>query len=186
MTSSQNRTNLLESIKKLYLKILALHTESRARSSHNHTNTASAQNIVSPLSECIDKLAASATNAADKPVDTSNSQIPEIENHSYDHTPFSREDSSSVELGELSVHLKNLHKYSGVSPGTGEKLMQSTWEHFHASIRFAHQGDVKTAKLHAELTKNALNEATHYLPEAVYSQFSQDVMHALEDINAQV
>jgi hypothetical protein len=64
--------------------------------------------------------------------------------------------------------------------------MQSTWEHFHASIRLARQGDTEAAKLHAELTKNALNEAAHYLPEAVYSRFSKDVMKALDDINGQI
>ena len=64
--------------------------------------------------------------------------------------------------------------------------MQSTWEHLHASIRFARQGDVKTARLHADLTRNALNEAAHYLPEPVYSRFSEDVMKALKDIKGQI
>ena len=80
--------------------------------------------------------------------------------------------------------MKDTHKYSGVSLNTGEKLIQSTWEHFHASIRLAHQGDVKTAKMHAELTRNALIEAAHYLPEAVYSRFSREVLKALEDSRA--
>jgi hypothetical protein len=136
-----------------------------------------------PLAECIDKLAA---NAANNPLDASNSQMPEFKNHSHDHTPLSREASSREELGELSVHLKDSHQYSGTSTGTGDKLMQSTWEHFHASIRLARQGDTEAAKLHAELTKNALNEAAHYLPEAVYSRFSKDVMKALDDINGQI
>lgn len=183
MGSSQDSTSLLKSLKQLYSKIMALHAEDRARSTRSHSNTASAQNIVSPLSECIDKLAA---NAANNPVDASNSQTPEFGNHSHDHAPVSREASSKGELGELSVHLKGSHKYPGSSLGTGDKLMQSTWEHFHASIRLARQGNVEAAKLHAELTKNALNEAAHYLPEPVYFRFSKDVIKALEDINGQI
>ena len=179
MTSNQDGVNLLASLKQLYSRIMALHADDLARSSHNHSNTDSSQDIVSPLSECIDKLAANAVNS---PVDASGSQISELENHSHDYPSISREASSGVELGELSGHLKDSHKYSGVSPGTGEKLMQSTWEHFHASIRIARQGDVKTARLHAELARNALKEAAHYLPEPVYSRFSEEILKALEDI----
>ena len=182
MGSNQDGSNLLNSLKQLYSRIMTLHAESSARSSRNHSSTASAQNIVSPLSECIDKLAANAANNSGAAV---NSQTTEIKNHSYHHAPVSQEASSSDELGELSVHLKDSHKYPGTSPGAGEKLMQSTWEHFHTSIRLARQGNVEAAKLHAELTKNALNEAAYYLPEQEYSRFSRDVMKALEDIYGQ-
>lgn len=183
MASDQGGENLLKSLKQLYSKVMTLHAKSRARSSLKHSNAASPQSIISPLSECIDKLAANAVDAANNPHEASSSQMPELENHSYDHVPSSREASFSGELGELSTHLKDSHKYAGASLGTGEKLMQSTWEHFHTSIRLARQGDVKTARLHAELTKNALTEAAHYLPEPVYSRFSKDVLKALEDIN---
>ncbi len=183
MTPSQDGTNLLETLKHLYSRMMALHTEARARSSLKHNNTASSQNIVSPLSDCIGKLAA---NAVNNPIETTNSQITELENHSHDHAPINRGPSSRIELGELSEHLKNSHKYSGVSLDMGHKLMQSTWEHFHAAIRLARQGDVKAARLHVELTNNALNEAAHYLSEPEYSRFSKDVMEALKDINSQI
>lgn len=183
MTSNQESSNLLETLKHLYSRIMGLHAEDRARSSLNRSNTASSQNIVLPLSDCIDKLA---TNAVNNPVDAPNSQNPEIENHPHDHASISRESSSRTKLGDLSVHLKNSHRYSGVSLNTGDKLMQSTWEHFHAAIRLARQGDVDAARLHVELTNNALNEAVHYLPEPVYSRFSKDVMKALKDINGQI
>ncbi len=183
MTSSQDGTNLLKSLKHLYSKMMGLHAEARARSSLNLSNKAGSQNIVTPLSECIDKLAASAVN---NPANVTNLQIPEKENHSHDHTSISREPFYGNELGELSTHLKNSHKYSGFSLNTGDKLMQSTWEHFHAAIRLARQGDVEAARLHMELTNNALKEASHYLPEPVYARFSKDVMKALEDINGQI
>ena len=153
MGSNQDGSNLLNSLKQLYSRIMTLHAENSARSSHS--NSASAQNIVAPLSECIDKLVA---NAANSPIVESNTQTAEIENHPHHHASVSREVSARDELGELSLHLKDSHKYPGASPGTGEKLMQSTWEHFHTSIRLARQGNVEAAKLHAELTKNALNE----------------------------
>jgi hypothetical protein len=183
MTPSQESTNLLETLKQLYSRIMGLHAEARARSSLNRGNTGSSQDIVSPLSITIDKLAA---RALYNPAVTPNSQNPELENHPHDHASISRESSSRTELGDLSVHLKNSHRYSGVSLNTGDKLMQSTWEHFHAAIRLARQGDVDAARLHVELTNNALKEAAHYLSEPVYSRFSKDVIKALEDINGQI
>lgn len=181
--SNQDGTNLLANLKQLYSKIMVLHAEASSRSSLNHSNKAHPQNIISPLSECIDKLAA---NVVNKPANATNSLMPEIENPSHDHASISQKPSSRTELGELSAHLKNSHNYSGVSLNTGDKLMQSTWEHFHAAIRLARQGDVDAARLHVELTNNALKEAAHYLPEAVYSRFSKEVMEALEDINGQI
>lgn len=183
MGSNEGGINLLKSLKRLYFRIMVLRAEDSARSVRNLSNTAAAENIVSPLSECISKLAA---NAANNPVDASSSQMPEVECHSHGHASLSREAYSKDELGELSLHLKDSHRYSGVSHATGERLMQSTWEHFHNSIRLARQGDVEAAKIHAELTNNALKEATHYLSETVYFHFSNDVMKALEDINAQI
>ena len=182
MMSSQDSTSLLESLKQLYSRVMGLHAEARARSNLNRRNTAASQNIVLPLSDCIDKLAA---NVVKHPVDAPNSQTHETGNHSHDHASIGRS-PSKTELGELSVHLKDSHRYSGASQDTGDRLMQSTWEHFHTSIRLARQGDVDAARLHSELTNTALNEAAHYLPEPVYSRFSQDVMKALDDIKGQI
>lgn len=182
MTSSQDSANLLDSIKRLYSRIMALHAESRARSSLNHSNTTVIQDIASPLSQVIDKLAANATS---KPVNTVDSTELEQEETSYNRATITRENVSQAEPGELSLHLKDTHRYSGPSQDTGDRLIQSTWEHLHASIRLARQGNAEAARLHAELTNNALNEAMHYLPESEYSQFSKEVMEALKNITDQ-
>jgi hypothetical protein len=178
MTSNQERADLLESLKRLFTRVMALHAEGRARSSSN--NMMRSQNIVTPLSEYIDKLAA---NAGNKPADTINSQIPESATPSHGHPSFSQEPSSRKKSGELTRHLKELHKHSGASLDTGDRLMHSTWEHFHTAIRLGRQGDIKAARVHIELTRNALNEAARYLPDSVYSSFAIDVMKALEQIN---
>lgn len=179
MSSNQERTNLLESLKLLYFKIMGRQAESSAKSGHSHSNMASTQNIESALSEYIDKLA---TNASNNPVDAPSLELPAEGNRSHEDAPAGQESSSEVEPGGLAEHMKYLHTYSVGSLGAGEKLMQSTWEHFHTSIRLAHQGDVKAAKLHAGLTRNALVEAAKYLSEPVYSQFSQEVLKALEAV----
>lgn len=179
MTSSQDSTNLLESIKLLYSRIMALHAESRARSSLNSNNVTVSQDIATPLSQVIEKLA---TSAASKLPDTTEPPEPELEKEAHERASINRDPASWTELGELSLHLKDSHRYLGPSMDTGDRLVQSTWEHLHASIRLARQGNAEAARLHAELTNNALNEAAYYLPESIYSQFSKEVMEALKDI----
>lgn len=53
----------------------------------------------------------------------------------------------------------------------GEKLMQSTWDHLHASIRYARAGNSESARLHASIMDSALKEAAHFLDDEVYSEF---------------
>ncbi|WP_455198405.1 hypothetical protein [Kaarinaea lacus] len=183
MASDEDTVNLLESLRRLYSRIMALHAESRARSSINPNNTVMSRDIASPLSQVIDKLATSNTSASPEPIEPPGSGSEET---SYTRVAISRDPDSWTELGELSIHLKHSHQYSGPSMDMGERLMQSTWEHLHTSIRLARQGNAKSARLHAELTSNALNEAMHYLSESVYSKFSEEVMKALEEISNQI
>lgn len=53
----------------------------------------------------------------------------------------------------------------------GEKLMQSTLDHLHASIRHARSGNKEAAILHAGFMDSSLKEAAHYLSEGAYQAF---------------
>lgn len=181
--SDQDGTNLLEALKQLYFRIMALHAESRARTSMKQSNVSITQDISSPLFQVIDKLATNTTYVSS---DSSGSPDPGAVKVTHEHVTISREPDSWKELGELSLHLKDSHRYTGQALDMGQRLMQSTWEHLHTSIRLARQGDSNAARVHAELSSNALNEAIHYLSEAVYSEFSEEVMKALENINKQL
>lgn len=187
MTSDQELANLLAVIKRLYSRIMTLRIEGHSNTNHYHNNTAHSQNIVSSLSECIDKLA---THAVSHPVNEPDLHIAELEYHLHDALPInhaaSQEAAKRTKPGELSEYLKKSYRYSGPTIETGNKLIRRTWEHLHASIRLARLGDVKNARLHSELTNSALNEASHYLSEQEYFRFSNDVIQALEEINSQI
>jgi hypothetical protein len=187
MASKKDLTNLLTIIKRLYSRIMTLRLETHASSNHYHNNTTHSRNIVSSLSKCIDKLA---TDAEKHPVNEPDLHIADLEHYSHTMPPINHETShttsSNSKPAELSEYLKNSHQHFRSNSVTGNKLIQSTWEHLHASIRLARLGDVKNARLHSELTKNALNEATHYLSEQEYSRFSKDVIQALEEINSEI
>ena len=77
MASDQERDNLLDTLKQLYFRIIGLRAKTRTRSSTKHgNNMAHSQNIVTPLSKYIDKLA---SKAANKPAGALESQSPEGE-----------------------------------------------------------------------------------------------------------
>lgn len=182
MASSGDLTNLLGILKRLYLRIMALQASSHTGYSH-HARASKPHNIAKPLSDCIDKLAASAVN---KPSTTIEPHIHELGFSAHTHTTtITRDPDSWTELGELSLHLKDSHKYTGTSQDTGTRLVQSTWEHFHSTIRLARQGNAKAARVHMELTNSALAEAAHYLTPSEYDSFSREVMQALEEITNQ-
>ena len=50
----------------------------------------------------------------------------------------------------------------------------------HTALRYAHQGDVRTARLHADIANNAQKEAAFYMSEEEYQAFSQEVHEQLE------
>lgn len=183
MTPSQNanETKLLSILRMLFSRIMTMHIKIMARFNREHVNACMTPGIVTPLCEYIDKVAA---NAADDKGDGANSQNGVAGSNVSAHTASTPLSSSANGLGELSVYFRNNHKHSVVSLNAGDKLIQSTWEHIHASIRVAHQGDVKTARLHADLANNALKEAEHYLSAPVFSAFSQEVVKVLNEINA--
>jgi len=64
----------------------------------------------------------------------------------------------------------------------GEKLMQSTWEHLHASIRYAKAGNSESAKLHASIMDSALKESVHFLDDEVYKEFVASLEKELSEL----
>ena len=180
MQTSQDNTSLLGIIKRLYSRIMELQNQSRARYSLTAGNNISPKNIARPLSVCIDKLA---ERSATKSLDSVATSTHESGISTHNYKTITRDPDSMKELGELSVHLKDAHKYTGISQDTGAKLVQTTWEHFHTTIRLARQGNAKAARIHMDLTNNALIEAAHYLSESDYDHFSKEVIQAIEEIN---
>lgn len=183
MASNLDITNILASLKRLYLRIMALQTKGQARKSITSTHSSRPKNVTKSLSDCISKLA---KKAASDPVNVTKLHVPETHISDHAHSTISRDTSTSHELGELSLHLKDSHKYTGVSQDTGARLAQSTWEHFHASIRLARQGNTSAALLHRDLANSALIEAERYLPEQEYARLSKELMEAIKEISNQV
>jgi hypothetical protein len=79
----------------------------------------------------------------------------------------------------LSNYFKKNNSYSELAQPIGEKLKSSAWEHTHSAIRFAHQGDYATAKLHADLANNAIHELSHFMSTDDFETFKRAVKDEL-------
>lgn len=187
MSSSQDDSSLLGALRRLYVSIMEKHMNARANAFRDFDGAAEIPEIMSALSECIDKLATNPTMtvqaAATVRIEAASHNTQGNDTlHSGASFPVP---NSGVGMGELSVYFRNTHKHSAFPSDTGEKLIQATWEHIYSAVRAAHQVDVKTARLHVDLANSAFKEAAHYLPAPAYAHFSQDVMSALQEINRQ-
>lgn len=181
MIPTKDDSGLLKTLRALYSRFMELFMQTRSTANRGHYAAGASLDIVSPLSEYIDKLSA---DASVNTKDVSGSRAGITGEAAPDHDSSSMSVSSpNAEPGDLSVYFRNARKHSAVSLDMGEKLVHSTWEHIHTSIRVARQGDVKTARMHVELAGNALKEAERYLSAEEFSVFSEEVMSVLNEIN---
>jgi hypothetical protein len=70
-------------------------------------------------------------------------------------------------------------------PGMGEKLKKSTWGHLHEAIRFGRTGDVKNAKLHADLANGTLKEAIQYMSRDDFEDFLGEIEKKFDEVLAE-
>ncbi len=70
-------------------------------------------------------------------------------------------------------------------PKIGNKLKNSTWEHLHEAIRFGRMGDIKNAKLHADLANSTLKEAVQYMSREEFEELLGEIEQKFDDVLAE-
>jgi len=88
-----------------------------------------------------------------------------LEPPTYSDTPV-----MSARPNALSQSLNERHTTAILRNTTGNKLINSIWDHLHSSIRSAKAGDAEAARLHADIMDNALREAANYVSEDEYRE----------------
>ena len=79
----------------------------------------------------------------------------------------------------LSEYYDKKKSYTESKPHICNTLINSAWEHTHATIRNAHRGDIAAAKLHADLANSALKQAAHYLSDEEYKEIKTAILSEL-------
>ena len=155
MSEPHTRSNLLSTLKALYRELVQRITLARQKSYQPKKSGASGKDLSRQLHDYIRQAPAqgnAGSAAAPGPETGSTAQ---------------RSAGASTATPKPS-HTTARH---GVPDSVGARLVDSAWEHLHASVRFARMGDTATARLHAGIMESSLKEAAHYLDDDAYAGF---------------
>ena len=179
---------LIEGLEQLYTKVSLIVLHNRVSSYHARPSEAKRKHpdgIKTPLSQFIESTVAQATSSnhtnqnyqhlaeerkpQPQPHHSSESQCP----------PLSRE-----RIDELSKYFKQRNKGGDLHPPIKEQLEHSVWEHIHATVRCAKQGDKNNARMHLNIAHSACKELGHYMDEEEYQAFVKSAEDHMETLTA--
>ena len=187
MTTKQELNRLSRALHKLYYQLCAMDLHKRMNFYNRNTGTNKAPDISASLTKHIDKLAptskptgADASNAAASAAIAGSSKRagnPDIAKPSDQQFGWLNKVISSVSRPK-----KIFKSKITPDPYMGDKLKDSTWSHIHKALLHARQGEVTTAKLHADIANEALKEATHYMSEEDHKVLCGEVAKAFKEL----
>lgn len=182
MSESNDSTSLLGSLRVLYHQLVNRMTLARQKSYQPRKAATGSAELTKQLRAYIKQ--APAPEVREPSLVSNNIQRPASPPDKPSPVAGTSPDTGSpgyVKPAPPSDHHRHVAKDS-----VGDKLMQSAWEHLHASVRFARLGNTETARLHASIMESSLKEAAHFLDDEVYDEFVQDLgkeLNGLTELN---
>lgn len=174
---------LLRALNSLFSKVVLLDLQKRTTSYKQQGSRDIQQDIVTPLSDCIDKLAQAQAPIV---IQVANTEQPAAK---INQDPAQLTSPQTATVGMLSTnfseYLKSHSIHSESGNYLGDKLKASTWSHFHTAVLKANEGDARTAKLHADIANQAMKEAGHYISDEDFKNFSEEIEKALNELKQQ-
>ena len=173
-------TALIREIEKVYNRISLIVLRKRIAGYHKQPLQSSqpyTDGIKSPLLDCIDNIIvdhqadSTALHDNDRPTldATTNPNRPA---NKYTDKAYVINDGNAEELAR---HIKATDNESGLYPEIAKKLEHSIWEHIHATIRFARQGDKHKATMHTDIANSACKELAHHMPKDQYQALTMKI-----------
>lgn len=83
------------------------------------------------------------------------------------------------ELGELAKYFKEKNN-KALFNSVETKLEKSATDHMHEAIRYARQGDERSAHMHADIASSSCEELAHFISKEQYHEFVGQMKHSLE------
>ena len=185
MKERGHHSGLLDALRGLYSQMAALVWNKRLQSYRPDSGRHVELDIAAELFHQISELAEAQPVKLHDTGAAAASQVaqPHAENpSSTPHHPFDPSPATPKEPGRLSEHFEAGRNGSELAPGLSGTLQKRTWEHIHAALRLARQGDARAAKLHADLANSAFAEAAHYMSNEDIAGFAAEVKHKLEEL----
>ncbi|MEL0587008.1 MAG: hypothetical protein AAES65_19330 [Candidatus Thiodiazotropha sp. (ex. Lucinoma kazani)] len=172
--SSFSLSKLLQVIMNLYYRIAELVLRQRIDTYHDKKGSSNNHDISIPLNEHIEELANKANEANPKDSDKSDAAALETADNKAAHRPLKINILQKGWNGLVNLFTKRRSNVV-VQPHLSKKMQRSVHQHLNAALRHARNGDTENAKLHADLTSNALNVLSNYMPENEFVQFKQQI-----------
>ncbi|MGB5440538.1 MAG: hypothetical protein WBN57_12400 [Gammaproteobacteria bacterium] len=179
MLFNHQTQKLLDEIYQLYSKITLKVLHIRIQKYHEHTD--SSHDITKHLTKHVHYLVNKHQEATSKVTWKKSTFIVKNTSHVTTLDDYKNPNPPNI-INPLSDYLKN-KKYADSSHSRiADQLISSTWEHFHAAIREARQGNTKTAIMHVDVANFAMKEVAHFLSEEEYQNLHSDIEVVVEKL----
>jgi hypothetical protein len=179
-------STLKQEIEKIYIKVslIVLHKRIKGYSKQSdQSNVSHTHDIGIPLLECIDAINVNRRDDSDtsRVSDDANAESVITDPHApIKYQPLKPHVIDKKNIGDLSRYFKARSNGAELHPEIKEKLECSIWEHIHATIKYARQGDNRNAKMHADIVCSACKELAHYMSKDDYMNFIAGVNEHLD------
>ena len=176
MTSKQETNYLIRSLRNLYEKVSKFILFERIGFYRSNTGSVNMPDISSLLDKHIEELAVKTRQG----IAPSANRI----NESF----LSKNNSGNVmsaqskDIDGLANHYKVSASKHESSQYMGEKFKASIWLHIHTAFMQARSGQIKTAKVHADIANQALKEAIHYMADEDFREFYTEVEKVINEL----
>ena len=171
---NNNLYSLIDVLQAHYHQLVNLITELRLKSYRPAKSNAASEKFSVQLRNYINHFPATKLNISIADIQT--------DKHSEATNMKTKPHVTDQSKQTTSINHQPLYTDAHLVNTVGEKLMQSTWDHLHASIRYARSGNNESARLHASIMDSALKEAAHFLDDEVYSSFLLSLGKELGDL----
>ena len=172
---------LRDAIFQLYSEITLKVLHIRIQKHHEHKHTDSSHDITKHLTKHVHHLVNKHKEATSKVTWKKSTFIVKNTSHVTTLDDYKNPNYPNF-INPLSDYLKNKKYVDSIHPSVADKLISSTWDHFHAAIREARQGKTKTAKMHVDVANFAMKEVAHFLSEEEYQNFYSDIEVEIEKL----
>ena len=179
MTYKDKYHQLLRALHQLYAHVGFLHVQKKLQRHRGGSLQIKKYDISPQLHEHIGRLAETARPSETCSLPVRKQLAPRT---SAKHTP-----SRSLNLSSsMSEHVKNFFRrdrhITAVDRHVGDKLKTSAWNHMRTALRMARQGQLNSARIHANIAAQAVREVAHFVPEDEYEVFSKEIESSLKEI----
>ena len=181
MLSNHKIQELFGAIYQLYSKITLKILHHRIQKHHERKYTDSSHDITKHLTKHVHHLVKKHQEATSKVTWKKSTFIIKNTPHVTTLDDYKNPNSPNI-INPLSDYLKNKRYIDSSHSKVADKLISSTWDHFHAAIREAKQGKTKTAKMHVDVANYAMKEVAHFVPEEEYQNFYSDIKIEVEEL----